>query len=344
MVRILIIDPQFQGEPDIERQVIGPNAQIEVWRATEGESVPSESLDRADAVINCRSRHKLPARLIDAMTRVRIVVQAGVGFNHIDLDACAKRGVPVCNTPDYGTMEVADHALALTLTLMRGIAAYNARLLARDDAWSTAALNLPPVRRLRGLVFALIGLGRIGLATALRARGFGMKIAFYDPYLPAGAELALDFTRAATLGELLGMADIVSLHCPLTAETNNLIDDRAIAAIKPGAVLINTARGGVIDLDAVERGLRSGKLVAAALDVLPVEPIDRSHPLLAAWTRAEPWLEGRLIVTPHAAFYTPESIADMRRLSMLAVAEYLTSGRLRACVNQEALHAHGFRT
>jgi phosphoglycerate dehydrogenase-like enzyme len=239
-------------------------------------------------------------------------------------------------------MEVADHAIALTLTLLRGTAAYNARLLARDDAWSTAALKLPPVRRLHGCVFGIVGLGRIGTATALRARAFGMRVAFHDPYLPAGAELALDLTRAATLDALLGMADIVSLHCPLTGETTKLIDDRAIAAMKPGAVLVNTARGGVADLDAVERGLRSGKLNAAALDVLPIEPLDRSHPLLAAWTRQEAWLEGRLIVTPHAAFYTPESVADMRRLSMLAVAEYLKAGRLRACVNLEQLRAHGF--
>lgn len=342
MVRVLIIDPQFQGEPDIEQPVIGSDAQIEVWRATEGESIPVDALARADAVINCRSRHKLPADRIATMARVRIVVQAGVGFNHIDLEACAKRGIPVCNTPDYGTMEVADHALALTLTLMRGTATYNARLLTRDDAWSTVALKLPPVRRLHGRVFGIVGLGRIGTAAALRARAFGMRVAFHDPYLPAGAELALDVTRAATLDDLLGMADIVSLHCPLTAETTNLIDDRAIAAIKPGAVLVNTARGGVVDLDAVERGLRLGRLVAVALDVLPIEPLDRSHPLLAAWTRGEAWLEGRLIVTPHAAFYTPESLADMRRLSMLTVAEYLNARRLRACVNLDQLRAQGF--
>jgi lactate dehydrogenase-like 2-hydroxyacid dehydrogenase len=276
------------------------------------------------------------------MERVRIVVQAGVGFNHIDVAACAQRGIPVCNTPDYGTMEVADHAIALALALARGVVVYNQRLLVSDDAWSTFALPLPPIRRLRGRVFGIVGLGRIGLATALRARAFGLDIAFHDPYLSPGTELALGFARSPTLAELLERCDFVSLHCPLTAETAHLIDDRAIAALKPGAVLINTSRGGVVDLDAVERGLRSDRLCAAALDVLPVEPLDRSHPLLAAWTRREAWLEGRLVLTPHAAFYTPESLVDMRRLSMLTVSEYLFHGRLRACVNLESLRANGF--
>jgi phosphoglycerate dehydrogenase-like enzyme len=127
----------------------------------------------------------------------------------------------------------------------------------------------------------------------------------------------------------------------LTAETAGLIGTRALAAAKPGAVLVNTARGGVVDLDAVEAALRDGRLVGAALDVLPVEPLDRSHPLLAAWTRREPWLEGRLIVTPHAAFYTPESLADMRRLSAEAIREFFEEGSLRSCVNRDALVAAG---
>jgi lactate dehydrogenase-like 2-hydroxyacid dehydrogenase len=341
VTRVLIIDPQFTHDPDIERAVVGPDVDIAIWRPEGADTIDAPALRQCEAIVNCRSRHVLPARLIDAMDRTRIIVQAGVGFNHIDLDACARRGIPVCNTPDYGTMEVADHALALALALTRGVVAYNARLLLRDDAWSTFALPLPPVRRLRRRVFGIVGLGRIGLATALRARAFEMEVAFFDPYLPAGAELSVGLRRAATLDELLGASDIVSLHCPLTEETRHLIDDRALAAMKRDAVLINTSRGAVVDLDALERALRSNKLCAAGLDVLPVEPIDRSHPLLAAWARQEAWLEGRLVLTPHAAFYAPESLADMRRLSMLAVAEYLFKGRLRACVNLELLRAQG---
>ena len=340
MIRVLIIDPQFDDDPDIEREVAGTGVTFEIVRPDDGE-VPAEPLRKADAVINCRSRHRLPAHLVAEMGRAKVVVQAGVGFNHIDIDACARSGIPVCNTPDYGTLEVADHTIGLLLALTRGTTAYHDRLLRDDGAWNTKELPVPPVRRLRGQVFGIIGLGRIGLAVAARAAAFQMAIAFHDPYLPAGIEHSLGYRRAVSFEELLSRSDVVSLHCPLTPETSELIDDRAIAAIKPDSILINTSRGGTVDLDAVERGLRSGRLLAAAFDVLPVEPLDRSHSLIAAWSRQEAWLEGRLVLTPHAAFYTPESLADMRRLSMLAVMRFLREGHLRSCVNLGELHAHG---
>ena len=339
---VLILDPQFAATPDIERGVIGDGPEIAIWRPDGEAPLDPAGLAAADVVLNCRSRHRLPAATVERMERAKLIVQAGVGFNHIDLDACARRGIAVCNTPDYGTTEVADHAIALMLTLVRGTAAYNARLVAREGAWSTAELKLPPVRRLRGLTFGVVGLGRIGIAAALRARAFGLEVAFHDPHLPAGTELALGFRRFKTLHELLGAADIVSLHCPLNEQTQGLIDAAAVAAMRPGAILLNTARGPIVDLDAVHEGLRSGRICAAGLDVLPQEPPDRAHPLLAAWARQEPWLEGRFLVTPHAAFYAPESLADMRSLSALTVAEFLREGTLRACVNAELLARYGF--
>lgn len=340
MDRILIIDPQFDGAPEVEREVTGDAPQIDIVRSVESEA-DLEVLRRAHAIINCRSRHFLPRHLVEQMEDARIVVQAGVGYDHIDIEACAERGIPVCNTPDYGTMEVADHAIAMMLDLMRGTTAYNNRLLVRDDAWNTKALPVAPVRRLRGQVYGVVGLGRIGLAAALRAKAFGLRVMFHDPNLPPGAELSPGFDRADHLRDLLAEADIISLHCPLNTATHELIDAGAVAAMKPGAILINTARGRVINLDAVEGGLRSGQLSAAGLDVLPEEPLDRSHPLIAAWTARESWLEGRLLITPHAAFFTPQSLRDMRRLSTLAVVQYLREGRLRSCVNAESLRAHG---
>jgi lactate dehydrogenase-like 2-hydroxyacid dehydrogenase len=341
MDRILIIDPLFDTDPDVEREVTGPEPRIDVVRAVTSDA-DRALLREADAVLNCRSRHFLPEGLVRQMDRARIVVQAGVGYDHIDIEACAARGIPVCNTPDYGTMEVADHAIAMMLDLMRGTTAYNNRLLVRDDAWNTKALPVAPVRRLRGQVYGVVGLGRIGLAAAMRARAFELKVVFHDPGLPPGAELSLGFDRVDTLGDLLERSDIVSLHCPLNPQTHAMINAATVARMKPGAILINTSRGRVIDLDAVEAGLRSGRISAAGLDVLPEEPLDRSHPLLAAWTAREPWLEGRLLITPHAAFFTPQSLRDMRRLSMLAVVQYLRDHRLRSCVNADNLRRHGF--
>jgi lactate dehydrogenase-like 2-hydroxyacid dehydrogenase len=342
VTRIAIIDPQFAEDADVERAVAGPDIAFDVLRPGDAEVSP-QALRRADAVVNCRSRHRLPAHLVDALERARIVVQAGVGFNHIDVAACARRGIPVCNTPDYGTREVADHALALILSLTRGIAAYDDRLRRRAEAWSTLSLPVPPIRRLAGQVLGVVGLGRIGTALARRATALELDVVFHDPYLPPGHELGLGLRRAATLQDLLGQSDILSLHCPLTTATERLIDASALARLKPGAVLVNTSRGGVVDLDAVEAALRGGRLCAAGLDVLPQEPPDRDHPLLADWAARAPWLEGRLILTPHAAFYTPESLVDMRRLSMTAAVEYLRHGRLRSCVNLRELAENGYR-
>lgn len=341
MTTIAIIDPQFQDQPDIEASEVDNGVEFRIIHPGNA-PVDAEQLRGVDAIINCRSRHKLPRDLIEKLDpSVRIIAQAGVGFNHIDLEACAERGIPVCNTPDYGSMEVADHAIGLMLSLVRGIPTYNGRIAANAGAWSTAGLPLPPMRRLSNQVIGIVGLGRIGLATAMRAKAFGMDVRFFDPGLPPGAELAVGMKRHETLEDLLAVSDIVSLHCPLTPETTKLIRKETLGAMKPGGILINTSRGGVVDLDAVADALRSGHLCAAGLDVLPIEPPDPSHPLLAAWIAKESWLDGRLIITPHAAFYTPESLADMRRLSARAIWMYLSEGKLRSCVNADLLKANG---
>lgn len=341
MTHVVLIDPQFQDHPDVEREVLPEPHRLDVVRLGD-RKVDGRMFPGADALVNCRSRHGLSEDVIDSFDDLKIVVQSGVGYDHIDLAACGRRGIPVCNTPDYGTMEVADHAIGLMLALCRGIPAYDQRLHVRDDAWQTMALPIAPVRRLRTQTFGVIGLGRIGLAAALRARAFQMRVVFYDPYLPPGAELSVGLERMETLDDLLGQSDIVSIHTPLSPETHEMINPQTVARMKDNAILINTGRGKIIDLDAVEEGLRSGKLCAAGLDVLPVEPLERSHPLIQAWTAREDWLEGRLVITPHAAFYSPESLRDIRRLAMQAVIDYLPGGKLRSCVNLKHLQEHGF--
>ncbi|MBJ3776945.1 C-terminal binding protein [Acuticoccus mangrovi] len=333
-MRILIVEPQF-ADPDMERAILGPEAEIVLYSAIRDGPVPRAELAACDGLIHYRSRNAITRADVEAMERCRIVAQAGVGFNHIDLVACAERGIPVCNTPDYGTTEVADHTVALALSLVRGVAAYNDRLRRRAIGWD--AMAVPNIRRLRGATFGVVGLGRIGLAAALRMKGFECEIAFHDPYLAPGAERALGFRRTETLAELMATSDILSVNTPLNAETAGLIGPASLAAAKPGLILVNTARGGTIDLDALEAALRSGQVAAAGLDVLPREPLDYAHPLLAAWERGETWLDGRLIVTPHAAFYSPDSITDMRRIVTETAANYLTRGVLRACVNAALL-------
>jgi phosphoglycerate dehydrogenase-like enzyme len=170
-----------------------------------------------------------------------------------------------------------------------------------------------------------------------RAMAFDMDCVFYDPYQPSGVELSLGIRRVDTLEELLGQCDIVSIHTPLNDETRNLINAEALATAKKGIIIINTARGPIIDIDALHDAMRSDTVLAAGLDVLPDEPANMNAPLVAAWHRGEDWIKHRLLVTPHSAFFTPESVRDIRAFSARTAARYLTSGRLMNCVNEQYL-------
>ena len=164
-----------------------------------------------------------------------------------------------------------------------------------------------------------------------------MDVVFHDPYVPNGYELALGVRRADTLAGLMGQCDIVSIHVPLNAETRKLIGKEAFAAAKKGMVLVNTARGPIIDLAALHDAMQDGTVLAAGLDVLPEEPANLQEPLLAAWHRGDAWLKHRLVLTPHSAFYTPESMRDIRAFSARTAARYLREGRLENCVNKALL-------
>ncbi len=331
-LRILVIDPLFLDEPDIEHAAAGPGMELVFRKSRDGRLEDAAEYAMADAVLNCRGAHRLPAETIALLARCRCIQQGGVGFQHVDVEAAGARGIPVLNTPDYGTTEVADHAVALALNLLRGVQAYDRRLRRSNDAWD--ARQLRTVRRLGGLRLGIVGLGRIGTAAALRFERFGMQVGFFDPHLPVGHHLAFGWDRFPTLEALLARSDVVSLHCPLNRETARMIGARELALLPAGAVLINTARGGILDFDAVHDALREGRLGAAGLDAHEPEPLDRAHPLVRAWEEGEPWLDERLILTPHSAFYSTASIQDMRRLSVTYLVDYLRHGRMPTCVNR----------
>jgi phosphoglycerate dehydrogenase-like enzyme len=313
----------------------------EIERDALGDGVVGEFVHRFDAVTDAQWRGcdaivsalDVPAEYRDRLDVCRIFVTPKVGFDNIDLAAWGALGVPVCNVPDYGTMEVADHAIALMLALHKGIVFHTEALRADPRGNWRPALN-PFGRRLSALTFGVVGLGRIGTAAALRAKAFGMRVVFFDPYLPNGADLALGVGRVASLEALFAASDVVSVHAPLGPETRKLVGARAFAAARAGAILVNTARGEIVDLDALEAALREGRIAAAALDVLPEEPANPSHPLISAWSRGEPWVKDRLLLTPHSAFCTPESVRDMRAKGAEVAAVYLREGRLMNCVNQ----------
>ena len=334
-MRILVIDPLFETVPDVEEQAAGPGVELIFRRSVDGTLPDPRDYAGVDGVLNCRSRHLLPAETIAKLDRCRCIAQGGVGFGHVDLKAAGALGIPVINTPDYGTTEVADHAVALALSLLRGVQAHDRRLRRSNESWD--ARMLKTVKRLGTVRVGILGLGRIGTAAALRFPAFGMEVGFHDPYLPVGHDLAMGWKRFETLQALFARSDLVSIHCPLNEETRGMVDARALAALPEGAVLVNTARGAILDFDALGDALRSGHLNAAGIDVFDPEPLDRAHPLVRAWADGEAWLDEKLILTPHAAFYSTASILDMRRLSITYLMDYLRHGRLRTCVNAQHL-------
>ncbi len=258
--------------------------------------------------------------------RLRAIVRMGVGYDRIDRAAAAARQIVVCNVPDYGTTEVADHAIALALTLRRGVLLHHeAQRADPPAAWEP--ITHPLVRRLGGQGFGIVGLGRIGTAAALRAKALGFTVAFYDPMLPNGVDLALGIAREQTLAGLLRRADVLSIHAPLTPQTRGMIGAAELALLPRDAVVVNTARGPLLDIDALAAALRCGHVVGAGLDVLPIEPPAEPPALLRAYRAREAWLRGRLVITPHAAFHSPQAWDDIRRKSAETMAAALLTDR-----------------
>jgi D-3-phosphoglycerate dehydrogenase len=259
-------------------------------------------------------------RVVAALPDLGIVSRIGAGFDTIDTEACARHGVWVANSPDYGVGEVATHALALALAITRNIVAYDRDIAA--GRWHY--LSSGTLRRPREMTLGIVGLGRIGKRMAHVARETFKRVVAYDPYLIDG-DFPSYVERAPTLAALAREADVVSLHTPLTAETRGLVDRAFFASLRPGSYLVNTARGAVVDLDALLAALDAGILAAAGLDVLPEEPIPRSSRLLG---------HPRVVLTPHAAFYSAESERELRRKAARNLATWLGTGRPDYVVTQ----------
>jgi C-terminal binding protein len=322
MTTILYPEAMY-ADDSVEKQVFGPDVRVIVRNVEQLADLDDAECAEVDGLMVFR--HFATAADFAKFPRLRAVVRMGVGYDRLDRAACAARGITVCNVPDYGTMEVADHAVSLALALRRGLFLHH-ETQRHDPPAPWVAITTPLIRRMSVQTFGIVGLGRIGTAAALRAKAFGFRVVFFDPYRPNGADLALGIGRAKSLEELLAQSDVLSLHLPLTPETSGMIGARELALLPAGAVVVNTARGPSIDIDALEAALRSGHLAGAGLDVVPVEPpVEPVPELLRAYRAREKWLEGRLVITPHSAFHTPEAWDDIRRKSAETMAAALLS-------------------
>ena len=309
-----------------EQEILGPGVRIIRGNAKSSiAELPDEMLAEVDGLMTLRMW--VPAEQIARFPKLKVIVRMGVGYDRVDRAAAAARGITVCNLPDYGTQEVAEFAVLLALSLRRGLILYHDTQRGPAPApW--AVMQSPLHRRQEVQTFGILGLGRIGSAAALRAKAFGYRVVFYDPNQPNGWDRALGIQRVRSMDELLAQSDVLSIHCPLTRATRGLIGERELRLLPKNAVVVNTARGPILDIDALERCLRDGHLAGAGLDVIPEEPpVEPIPSLLRAYRAGEEWLRGRLVITPHIAFHTPEAWRDIRIKSIETMRDVLVEGR-----------------
>lgn len=330
MKRVVITD-YLEPPASIETQVLEGVANVECLLAKNTQELMGELTD-ADGIILCHEV-SITREVVEELHQCKAVVRCGVGFDNIDRKAAGERGIYVCNVPDYGVDEVADHAIAMALACNRGLIKAERTLRKGLQPWDMRSIQ--PIFRVAGATMGIIGLGRIGGATALRAKGLRMNVQAYDPYVRAGTDKLLGVPLVG-LEELLKTSDIVSVHTPLTEETRKLIDASALSLMKSTAILVNTARGAVVDTDALAAALKEGQIAGAGIDVLPDEPATSDMPLIQLWQQdRQPPVN--LIITPHTAFYSDAGLVEMREKAAQEIRRVLSGEMPKNCVNREFL-------
>ncbi len=317
--KVVVTDVLAEAGP--ETKILSGLAEIKLLQTSDEMTVVREGAD-ADVLLVYHDI-KLTGKSISQLPKCKGIIRCGVGYDNVDLKAAGERGIVVCNVPDYGTEEVADHALMMLLAIAR-------RLLIADQdiragRWDRHVVEGTP--RLRGRALGILGCGRIGSAMALRAKVLGMRVLIYDPYKPDGLEKSLGVERFHKLEEMLPLCSFVSVHCPLTPETKHILGPKTLALLPRGAYVVNTARGPCVDGVALVDALESGQVAYAALDVVEQEPLAderlRNHP--------------RMLLTPHTAFYSVEGFEEMRSKGAIEARRILTGEAVRNPVNRQFL-------
>lgn len=316
---IAVTDTVFPNLDAARAVVSRIGAELRLSKAPTPEAILEVARD-ADAVLTTYA--KLPAEVVRAFTRCRIISRFGIGVDNVDLAAATSKGIVVTKVPDYCIDEVSDHAMALLLAIVRKIPFSNT--LVQAGRWEMPAVV--PIRRLRGRTLGLVGFGRIPQLVAPKAKSFGLKVVTYDPYV-SKAVLAQAGVEHLEFKELLKASDYISLHCPLTPETRHLFNAEVFSLMKPGSYLVNTGRGPLIDEAALAQALDQGQLAGAALDVVEKEPPTGS-PILG---------RDNVILTPHTAFYSEESLLDLETKAAEEVVRVLSGKAPLNPVNPEAL-------
>jgi D-3-phosphoglycerate dehydrogenase len=322
--RVAVTDSAELLQPGIELlRERGVDVEV-VAAGTSASDAAAIAADYPAAIIGLLS---FRAAEIASLRQTGLLVRAGIGYDVIDVDAATAARIWVANVPDYCVDEVADHAVLLLMAAWRRLPELEA--VWRAGSWVNAAL-VPPVNRARGRRLGIVGFGRIGRAVARRARGFGFEVVVHDPFVTENVLHAAQ-VEPAGLDELFATSDAVSLHCPLTPETRHLVNAERLARVRPGLVLINTSRGGLVDLAALDDALERGQVAAAGLDVLEDEPA----PDLTRSLFRRP----NVLLTPHLAWYSLEARRDLALQAAEEAYRFISGERPKNVVNPAAREA-----
>jgi D-3-phosphoglycerate dehydrogenase / 2-oxoglutarate reductase len=304
---VAVADSPFPSLDPVEKALRPLSARLRMSASAAAEDILAAARD-ADALLVCYA--ELPGDLIRELTRCKVIGRTGLGVDNIDLAAARERGIAVTYVPDYCMSEVSDHAMALLLALARKVPFANA--MVQSGRWEMAAVA--PIHRLQGRTLGLVGLGHIPRALVPKAKAFGLKVLGHDPFVAPDAFASLG-VEGVGFDALLAASDFVSIHAPLTPQTRGMFDTSAFARMKPGALLINTARGPIIDEKALIEALDSGRLGGAALDVVETEPPPKDWPLIG---------RANVVLTPHTAFYSVEALEELQTKCATDVARVLS--------------------
>ena len=326
MTGVVAVTDHVFAHLDVERELLESGG-WELRFTSNARSVDEVRAATAGAVgvLNCYA--PMPAEVIASLDRCRVIARYGIGLDTIDLPAATAKGIVVTNVPDYCIDEVSDHAMALMLSIARGVVRLDRSVHA--GSWSPA--DARPLHRIPGRTLGLVGFGRIARRVAVKAAAFGFRIVATDPFVPGDAMRDAG-VEPRELGALLSESDVVSIHAPLTDTSRYLIGAPELARMKQGAILVNTSRGGLVDTAALRDALASGSLGGAGLDVLETEPLDIDDPLLR---------RSDVVLTPHASFYSEESVAELQRKAAEQVVAALSGDRPPYAVNADELTPPG---
>ncbi len=318
MPKIVIVEIDFEEQEIEKRMAAEAGIELEIFNSRNADDIIKNAAD-ADGIIT--SYGEFPRRVFEALPKLKVISRTGVGYDSIDLAAATDHGVAVCTHPGYGTEVVSDHAITLAMDVLRRTNELDADM--RRGLWNHHARR--PLGQVHGRIFGVVGMGEIGRAVARKANGLGFKVVCSSRSLKPGRRTPEGYD-ILDVDTLLETADVVSFHCALTPDTHHLLNAERLHRMKKGAIVVNTARGPIIDTVALARALEADELWGAGLDVFEDEPLDHSHPILLA---------PHTVLTPHAAYWSEESGLELRTRTTQAVIDVLQGRRPADCLNPQ---------